>query len=494
LSSGTANGVAYLNGSKVLTTGSALTFSGSALAVTGSISSTGGFTSNTTITAQLDGSDSAGAGPGLNLFNTAFTRGWRTQLSASNNKVDYYFNGAAYVAATTIDTSGNLGLGVTPPSSSTTAGFFVSNADNIIGSATNGVTFGSNAYRNSGAWRYTTSSFASLYQQFNSAHSWFTAPSGTAGNAITFTQAMTLDASGNLGVGTTSPSTGKFGDASCAVLVQSSDPAYGTNIFSSNSNNTKFVGFWSGHSGADSAVGVKSGTALTFGAWAAINGAGGFSEWGRFDSSGNLGVGSSSPTAKLDIGGISTSQNGLRLTASSGGNALAAFTTDTQTGEIRIGGTVAAAGAYFPVFYANGSERARITTGGALIVPYIYNTTGAGAGTVVVGTDGNLFRSSSSQRYKKDIVDARYGLADVLKLRAVNYVGAGDADTDKLLGGLIAEEVDAAGLSEFVIYDDQNCPDALHYAQMVSLAFKAIQEQQALITQLTARITALEGA
>jgi hypothetical protein len=109
-SAGTANGVAYLNGSKVLTTGSALTFSGSALAVTGSISSTGGFTSNTTITAQLDGSDSAGAGPGWNLFNTAFSRGWRTQLSASNNKVDYYFNGAAYVQMTTLNTNGALAL------------------------------------------------------------------------------------------------------------------------------------------------------------------------------------------------------------------------------------------------------------------------------------------------------------------------------------------------------------------------------------------------
>jgi hypothetical protein len=37
------------------------------------------------------------------------------------------------------------------------------------------------------------------------AHRWFSAPSGTAGNAISFTQAMTLDASGNLLVGKTSP-------------------------------------------------------------------------------------------------------------------------------------------------------------------------------------------------------------------------------------------------------------------------------------------------
>jgi hypothetical protein len=37
-------------------------------------------------------------------------------------------------------------------------------------------------------------------------HAWYTAPSGTAGNAISFTQAMTLTAAGNLGIGTSSPS------------------------------------------------------------------------------------------------------------------------------------------------------------------------------------------------------------------------------------------------------------------------------------------------
>jgi hypothetical protein len=38
-------------------------------------------------------------------------------------------------------------------------------------------------------------------------HQWFNAPSGTAGNAITFTQAMTLDASGNLMMGLTTAGT-----------------------------------------------------------------------------------------------------------------------------------------------------------------------------------------------------------------------------------------------------------------------------------------------
>jgi hypothetical protein len=69
------------------------------------------------------------------------------------------------------------------------------------------VTLASNAYFSSDTnWKYINSDFASNYEQYNGTHTWSTAASGTAGNAITFTQAMTLDASGNLGVGTTSPS------------------------------------------------------------------------------------------------------------------------------------------------------------------------------------------------------------------------------------------------------------------------------------------------
>jgi hypothetical protein len=56
------------------------------------------------------------------------------------------------------------------------------------------------------AWRYVNTASAARYQvsAVLGTHKWFTAPSGTAGNAISFTQAMTLDASGNLSSGTTS--------------------------------------------------------------------------------------------------------------------------------------------------------------------------------------------------------------------------------------------------------------------------------------------------
>jgi hypothetical protein len=66
---------------------------------------------------------------------------------------------------------------------------------------------GANNYYGTGTFRYKLSSKeATRYQQNQGVHSWYTAPSGTAGNAITFTQAMTLDAGGNLLVGTTNSS------------------------------------------------------------------------------------------------------------------------------------------------------------------------------------------------------------------------------------------------------------------------------------------------
>jgi hypothetical protein len=112
-----------------------------------------------------------------------------------------------------------------------------------------------------------------------------------------------------------------------------------------------------------------------------------------------------------------------------------------------------------------------------------YNNTTASAANMTVDAGGNLQRSTSSRRYKNDIQDAIHGLADVLKLRPVTYRGNNDGITT--FGGFVAEEVHEAGLSEFVFYDADGRPDALHYGNMVALMTKGIQE-------LTARVVALE--
>jgi len=126
----------------------------------------------------------------------------------------------------TLDSSGNLGLGVTPsawalPAVESQYGLW---AGRVEGNVT------SNAYFN-GGYKYIASGIESTrYRQLTGTHAWYNAPSGTAGNPITFTQAMTLDANGNLGIGTSSPSTtlSVAGTAPVITIAPSSGTASST--------------------------------------------------------------------------------------------------------------------------------------------------------------------------------------------------------------------------------------------------------------------------
>jgi hypothetical protein len=106
-----------------------------------------------------------------------------------------------------IDTANNLGLGVTPSAWTNTRAFDIGLFGAVsCDTATSGVlSLSYNAYaEGASTWKYKGAGVSGLYQVTDS-HKWYTAASGTAGDPISFTQAMTLDASGNLGVGTTSP-------------------------------------------------------------------------------------------------------------------------------------------------------------------------------------------------------------------------------------------------------------------------------------------------
>jgi hypothetical protein len=106
--------------------------------------------------------------------------------------------------AMTLNSTG-LGVGVTP-SAWNTAYKAIELGSNVGSfSATTGI-FDSalNAFFNtSSQWIYKTTAAATIYRQQAGEHRWFNAASGTAGTAVTFTQAMTLDASGRLLVGGT---------------------------------------------------------------------------------------------------------------------------------------------------------------------------------------------------------------------------------------------------------------------------------------------------
>ena len=118
-----------------------------------------------------------------------------------------------------IDSSGNVGVGVTPSAwGNNSKALQVAGGSASVSSTGAGSTasrFAHGAYFDNTNWLYQyTGVGPALYQvtgaNAGSTHAWYIAPGGTAGNAITFTQAMTLDGSGNLLVGTTSGSLHKF--------------------------------------------------------------------------------------------------------------------------------------------------------------------------------------------------------------------------------------------------------------------------------------------
>ena len=96
--------------------------------------------------------------------------------------------------------------------------------------------------------------------------------------------------------------------------------------------------------------------------------------------------------------------------------------------------------------------------------------------------------NASDRRIKKNIVDIKYGLEDVLKIQPRSYQMK-EVSGDHI--GLIAQEVEE--IIPEVVSGDPEKQLCLNYGSLVAVAFKAIQEQQVIIESLKTRIAALEA-
>lgn len=150
------------------------------------------------------GGTTTAAGAFTGVTSPTLTNAGTLALSATGaNIITASTNGTERVR---IDSSGNLGVGATPSAWRTAErGIDVGGYGAITGGiASNLARLYSNSYTDSaGTIRYKNTSTAALYSQVNGVHSWSVAASGTAGNAITFTQAMTVHNSGGVSIGNT---------------------------------------------------------------------------------------------------------------------------------------------------------------------------------------------------------------------------------------------------------------------------------------------------
>jgi hypothetical protein len=483
---GTANGVAYLNGSKVLTSGSALTFDGNKVnttkyyiaqgALTAFDASSGGlytyYSSGGNIGAYADNSGtlapllsagsyhvwstaseqmrltSTGLGIGTSspsykldvrgnivggtgTIQTAITYDTMGSIGTFSNHGLRIITNSAGVAV--FDTSGNLGLGVTPSAWGSNQKALQVGSYGSLSQPSATFNIGNNYYFNGTNSTYINSGAnATLYQQTGGEHRWQTAPSGTAGNAISFTQAMTLDASARLGIGTTT-TTEKLNigaSGASSVFIR----------FLHDSDNTGYIGY--------------NGSALTFSTAT--------TERARIDSSGNLLVGTT------DSGAYNSNVTGFRA---------------LSTGQL-FEATTQANGAlqYLNVYSA---------TGTAYSVYYLYN--GTIVGSISTTSTATAYNTSSDYRLKEDIQPMTGALAKVAALKPVTYKWKADgSDGQGFIAHELAEIFPDAVTGEKDAVDAEGKPvyQGIDVSFLVGTLTAAIQEQQALIDSLKARLDA----
>jgi hypothetical protein len=373
-------------------------------------------------------------------------------------------NGGSDTERMRIDSSGNVGIGVVPSSwASNTFDALQLGVGIGVGNLTarvdgiNAVGLGLNWYYGGGATNtYVASSFATNYVQEAGTHKWLHAASGTAGAALTFTESMRIDSSGNVGIGTTTPNSAGLGANGQTLQL-------GTRTFiaTDSSGDTRLGGL----SGSNFTAFYSGGT-----------------ERMRI-SSGNLLVGT---TTLADVNGLVTNHlfEGANSTAGDGAvgvynntgtassPALVVLNRDSSTDSSNR----------FVQFYANVTSSTAQSMGGI----------------VGNGVDNVQFASISDVREKTNIESINGSLNKIKALNPVEFDWITSGEHCK--AGFIAQEVEKV-FPEFVVenmssegQEERKGLTGGMTGGIVAHLVKAIQEQNELINDLRARVAQLEGA
>ena len=119
------------------------------------------------------------------------------------------------------------------------------------------------------------------------------------------------------------------------------------------------------------------------------------------------------------------------------------------------------------------------------------NNLETGTGTaLVIDSSGNIFRNSSSRQYKDDIKPLNTNALVLLNAAPVSfrYKDTGSYDI-----GYIAEDFDALGLKDLVVYDKSGKPDAIRYDKLSIYILEIIKGQQSTIRSLEETLVTIKA-
>jgi hypothetical protein len=278
-----------------------------------------------------------------------------------------------------------------------------------------------------------------LYEQLGTGHVWSVAASltGTAGDAISFTQAMSLLADGTLLVGRTSLSSG----SNSKVEVEG-----------------RYSSFSQGNAGYNFGV---SGLAFTI----SDHTTGTSVERARIDSSGRLIVGSTASNGDGSVEGVARSNSTPGVVAGS-----------------RTSGDTGSA-AFLVTKFDNDSTTSQV------FQRFSINNNGTASGQINAnGANAAAFGSWSDARLKENIVDLPLQLANVMALRPVEFDYI-ESEGGGHQTGFIAQELQAV-YPDAVGEREDGMLTVTGWSKTEARLVKAIQEQQAIINSLKARLDA----
>jgi len=321
---------------------------------------------------------------------------------------------------------------------------------------------------------------------------------------------MRIDSSGNVGIGTSSPlellhvsegssGAGRSSDADTLFLENNGNAGMTIGSSTTGSGSVRFAD--SGGTGRGVLFYDHSSDFMSF------HSAG--NERMRIDSSGNVGIGTTSPVAQFAVGGA-----GRRIEIQGGDGVIRGFDRTASWAQIDF-----EAASY--VFDISGSEAMRIDSSGNLLVGTTSDpvgseririgvtsgtingicaaaTTTAGgialanrnsSGTYVGGVSftntATSFPTSSDQRLKENIVDAPSASDDIDAIQVRSFDWKADGSHQKY--GMVAQELVTVAPEAVSQPEDPEEMMGVDYSKLVPMLIKEIQ-------QLRARVAQLEGA